>query len=123
MSELEGLRRCSRVGGAATAALGWVSGGAGSALRVATSRGSLLASRAFTAESDSAPGTNDDRVLATALNLHANLAVDAGQYHTRILTYTYSFIIFKTHFHLLTDSIMSTINWPVVVLFYYFLVR
>ncbi|CAB3242237.1 unnamed protein product [Arctia plantaginis] len=77
MSELEGLRRCARVGGAARAALGWVSGGAGAALRLATSRGSLLASRAFTAESDAAAGTNDDRVLATALNLHANLAADA----------------------------------------------
>ncbi|XP_075969615.1 smg6 nonsense mediated mRNA decay factor isoform X2 [Anticarsia gemmatalis] len=75
MTELEGLRRCARVGGAARAALGWVAG-AGAALRLATSRGSLLASRACTAESDAA-GTNDDRVLATALNLHADSVADA----------------------------------------------
>ncbi|XP_026745637.1 telomerase-binding protein EST1A isoform X2 [Trichoplusia ni] len=70
MSELEGLRRCARVGAAAAAALGWV-GGAGGALRLATSRGSLLASRACTAEQAAARATNDDRVLATALSLLA----------------------------------------------------
>ncbi|KAJ8725669.1 hypothetical protein PYW08_003852 [Mythimna loreyi] len=76
MSELEGLRLSARVGAAARAALGWV-GGAGGALRLATSRGSLLASRACTAEQDAAArATNDDRVLATALNLHTNTATD-----------------------------------------------
>lgn len=79
LSELEGLSRCARVGGAARGALQWVAA-AGGALRVATSRGSLLASRAFTAESGAAPGapTNDDRVLATALSLHHNLAADTA---------------------------------------------
>ncbi|XP_072943401.1 uncharacterized protein Smg6 isoform X2 [Epargyreus clarus] len=71
VTELEGLRRCARVGGAARGALGWVRGAAG--VRLATARGSLLASRAFTAE-EHARACNDDRVLATALNLHANVA-------------------------------------------------
>ncbi|CAH0720855.1 unnamed protein product, partial [Brenthis ino] len=81
VSELEGLRKCSRLGEAARAALAWISsGGAGAAggaggVRLATARGSLLAARglAFTAEQDQARTTNDDRVLATALNLQANL--------------------------------------------------
>ncbi|XP_049867626.1 telomerase-binding protein EST1A isoform X2 [Pectinophora gossypiella] len=79
MTELEGLKRCARVGERARAALSWVSGGGGGgggAVRLATSRGSLLASRAFTAEQDTERGTNDDKVLSTALNLHANLAVE-----------------------------------------------
>ncbi|KAI5637980.1 est1 DNA/RNA binding domain-containing protein [Phthorimaea operculella] len=78
MTELEGLRKCSRVGESAAAALAWISSGGGGGVKLATSRGSLLASRNFTAEAEAAPGaaraTNDDRVLATALNLHANLA-------------------------------------------------
>ncbi|KAJ0180547.1 hypothetical protein K1T71_003951 [Dendrolimus kikuchii] len=74
MSELEGLRLGARVGAAAGAALAWAR--AAPAVRLATTRGSLLASRAFTAERDGAQPTNDDRVLATALNLHANLAPD-----------------------------------------------
>lgn len=82
MTELEGLRKCSRVGGAAQSALEWVSVGGGAGVRLATSRGSLLASRAFTAERDHERATNDDRVLATALNLHANLAADTGPYNT-----------------------------------------
>ncbi|KAG7307633.1 hypothetical protein JYU34_007854 [Plutella xylostella] len=83
VTELEGLSRCGRVGAAAAAALAWlgVVGGAGAAggagappgVRFATSRGSLLASAAFTAEQETARATNDDRVLATALNLHANI--------------------------------------------------
>ncbi|CAG9114277.1 unnamed protein product [Plutella xylostella] len=83
VTELEGLSRCGRVGAAAAAALAWLgvagaAGGAGAAgappgVRFATSRGSLLASAAFTAEQDTARATNDDRVLATALNLHANI--------------------------------------------------
>lgn len=77
MWELEGLRLGSRVGEAAGSALSWARGAAG--VRLATTRGSLLASRAFTAERDTAQPTNDDRVLATALNLHANLAADNGQ--------------------------------------------
>ncbi|XP_052757427.1 uncharacterized protein LOC113517389 isoform X2 [Galleria mellonella] len=85
MTELEGLKKCSRVGERASAALAWVcagggagggAGGAGAAVRLATSRGSLLASRAFTAERDHSRATNDDRVLATAINLHANLATE-----------------------------------------------
>ncbi|XP_050345669.1 telomerase-binding protein EST1A [Nymphalis io] len=74
VSELEGLRRCARVGGAAREALAWLTAGGGG-VRLATARGSLLAARgvAFAAEHDAARGTNDDRVLATALNLHANL--------------------------------------------------
>ncbi|XP_047988294.1 telomerase-binding protein EST1A [Leguminivora glycinivorella] len=75
MTELEGLRKCSRVGPAADAALAWLGGagaGAGAGVRFATSKGSLLATRAF-AERDQR-ATNDDRVLATALNLHANIA-------------------------------------------------
>lgn len=76
MTELEGLQRCARVGGAARGALRWV-WSAGPALRLATSRGSLLPSRTCTAESDAA-GTNDDRVLATALALHANLTNTAN---------------------------------------------
>ncbi|KAJ2952733.1 hypothetical protein O0L34_g7085 [Tuta absoluta] len=91
MTELEGLRKCSRVGESALAALTWIGsggggggggGGAGGGVKLATSRGSLLASRSFTAESEArgpaggARSTNDDRVLATAVNLHANLASD-----------------------------------------------
>ncbi|XP_034840495.1 uncharacterized protein Smg6 isoform X2 [Maniola hyperantus] len=77
VSELEGLRRCARVGGAARAALAWLCAG-GAGVRLATARGSLLAARgvAFAAEHDQARATNDDRVLATALNLNANLATD-----------------------------------------------
>lgn len=96
MTELEGLKKCSRVGPNASAALSWVIGGApgasgasgatgaSGAVRLATSRGSLLASRAFTAESDQPRATNDDRVLATALNLHANLASETGKRNSRI---------------------------------------
>ncbi|GBP48121.1 Telomerase-binding protein EST1A [Eumeta japonica] len=79
VTELEGLRRCGRVGGAAGAALGWLCGDAGAAVRFATSRGTLLASRTFTAERAEPRTTNDDRVLATALNLHANLASEPGE--------------------------------------------
>ncbi|XP_037869133.1 telomerase-binding protein EST1A isoform X2 [Bombyx mori] len=80
MSELEGLKKCGRVGGMAGAALAWVCVGGGAAgVRLATSRGSLLSSRAFTAERDADRATNDDRVLSTALNLHANLV--AAQPH------------------------------------------
>ncbi|KAF9802444.1 hypothetical protein SFRURICE_009126 [Spodoptera frugiperda] len=82
MSELEGLRLSGRVGGAARAALSWV-GGAGAALRLATSRGSLLASRACTAEAAPGPATNDDRVLATALCLHNNVAAAAADNDSR----------------------------------------
>nr|XP_049695353.1 telomerase-binding protein EST1A isoform X2 [Helicoverpa armigera] len=78
MTELEGLRLSARVGGAARAALAWA-GGAG-ALRLATSRGTLLASRACTQEAAGpSAATNDDRVLATALGLHrhqSNVALD-----------------------------------------------
>ena len=77
MTELEGLRLSARVGPAARAALGWVTS-AGAALRLATSRGSLLAGRALTQEH--APrATNDDRVLATALGLHANQPAHSTQ--------------------------------------------
>ncbi|XP_022819542.1 telomerase-binding protein EST1A isoform X3 [Spodoptera litura] len=76
MTELEGLRLSGRVGSAARSALSWV-GGAGAALRLATSRGSLLATRACTAEAAPGPATNDDRVLATALSLHNNVAAAA----------------------------------------------
>lgn len=80
MTELEGLKKCSRVGALALAALTWVRSGAdAAAVRLATSRGSLLASRAFTAERDQPRATNDDRVLATALSLHENLAAEAGK--------------------------------------------
>ncbi|CAK1552021.1 unnamed protein product [Leptosia nina] len=73
MSELEGLCRCSRLGEAARSALAWVSGGT-RGVRLVTARGSVLNSRAFTAE-DHRPGhSNDDRVLHTAINLQANLA-------------------------------------------------
>ncbi|KOB75803.1 putative Telomerase-binding protein EST1A [Operophtera brumata] len=78
ITELEGLQKCSRVGGNASAALSWVAG-AGAGVRLATSLGSLLASRAFTDEREQLRSTNDDKVLATALNLHANLtAADSG---------------------------------------------
>ncbi|KAI8434949.1 hypothetical protein MSG28_003416 [Choristoneura fumiferana] len=60
LTELEGLRKCTRVGGAAGAALAWLGGAGG--VRFATSKGSLLASRAFTAERDQLRTTNDDRV-------------------------------------------------------------
>ncbi|XP_052737444.1 telomerase-binding protein EST1A isoform X3 [Bicyclus anynana] len=81
VSELEGLRRCARLGGAARDALAWVSsggGGGGGGVRLCTARGSLLAARgvAYSAEEDEARATNDDRVLATALSLHNNLAAD-----------------------------------------------
>lgn len=79
LTELEGLRKCSRVGENAQAALTWISEGGGGGIRLATSRGSLLASRAFTAECDQTRATNDDRVLATALNLHDNLASEPGK--------------------------------------------
>lgn len=79
MTELEGLQKCSRVGSNATLALSWVCG-AGSGVRLATSLGSLLASRAFTDEKEQLRSTNDDKVLATALNLHANLtALETGK--------------------------------------------
>ncbi|XP_068629473.1 telomerase-binding protein EST1A isoform X1 [Battus philenor] len=74
VTELEGLRKCARVGTAAQNARTWLSGAGG--VRLATARGSLLASRAFTAERDHPRASNDDRVLATALNLHSNLDVD-----------------------------------------------
>ncbi|XP_063821793.1 telomerase-binding protein EST1A isoform X2 [Ostrinia nubilalis] len=78
MTELEGLKKCSRVGAHALAALTWVREDASAAaVRLATTRGSLLASRAFTAERDQPRATNDDRVLATALSLHENLAAEA----------------------------------------------
>ncbi|XP_039746843.1 uncharacterized protein LOC120624394 isoform X1 [Pararge aegeria] len=80
VSELEGLRRCVRLGDAAREALAWViAGGGGSGgVRLATARGSLMATRgvAFSAEEDQARATNDDRVLATALNLQANISTD-----------------------------------------------
>lgn len=66
------------MGGAAGAALAWLGGASG--VRFATSKGSLLASRAFTAERDQLRTTNDDRVLATALNLHANVASEPGKF-------------------------------------------
>ncbi|KPI91498.1 Telomerase-binding protein EST1A [Papilio xuthus] len=75
VGELEGLRKCSRVGGAAQAARRWVAEARG--VRLATARGSLLASRSFTAERDRPRASNDDRVLATALNLHANIESNA----------------------------------------------
>ncbi|KAL4710757.1 hypothetical protein ACJJTC_004402 [Scirpophaga incertulas] len=75
MSELEGLKKCSRVGPNAEAALAWVCGSV-AGVRLATSRGSLLASRAFTAERDQPRASNDDRVLATALSLHENLTTE-----------------------------------------------
>ncbi|CAG9783765.1 unnamed protein product [Diatraea saccharalis] len=74
MTELEGLKKCSRLGVSAAAALSWVLSGASGSVRLATARGSLLASRAFTAERDMPRASNDDRVLATALSLHENLA-------------------------------------------------
>ncbi|XP_041977684.1 uncharacterized protein LOC121732012 [Aricia agestis] len=76
VSELEGLQKCSRVGPCARAALDWLNSGGGG-VRFATTRGSLLASCAFTAERDAA-ACNDDRVLATALALHANLTPHHG---------------------------------------------
>ncbi|CAG4989658.1 unnamed protein product [Parnassius apollo] len=72
VAELEGLRRSARAGVAAGAARDWLAAARG--VRLATARGSLLASRAFTAERDRPRACNDDRVLATALALHANLA-------------------------------------------------
>ncbi|CAH2073901.1 unnamed protein product, partial [Iphiclides podalirius] len=75
VAELEGLRRCERVGAAAGGARSWLAGAAG--VRLATARGSLLASRSFTAEHDHPRASNDDRVLATALNLHANVHTHA----------------------------------------------
>ncbi|CAH0406478.1 unnamed protein product [Chilo suppressalis] len=76
MTELEGLKKCSRLGVNAATALAWVSSGASGSVRLATARGSLLASRAFTAERDMPRASNDDRVLATALSLHENLATE-----------------------------------------------
>lgn len=81
MSELEGLRRCARVGGNARDALAWLTGGGAGAggVRLVTTRGTLLAARvAFAAEHDAPRGTNDDRVLATALNLHLNLSANTA---------------------------------------------
>ncbi|XP_045542788.1 uncharacterized protein LOC106720366 [Papilio machaon] len=75
VGELEGLRKCVRVGEAAQTARSWLAEGRG--VRLATARGSLLASRAFTAERDLPRASNDDRVLATALNLHANIEASA----------------------------------------------
>lgn len=85
VTELEGLKKCSRLGGKARDALAWVCGGGsggagGGTVRLATARGSLLTSRTFTAEQDEGRATNDDRVLATALNLQANLTADGGEY-------------------------------------------
>ncbi|CAK1581884.1 unnamed protein product [Parnassius mnemosyne] len=73
VAELEGLRRSARAGAAAAAgaARAWLAAARG--VRLATARGSLLASRAFTAERDRPRACNDDRVLATALALHENL--------------------------------------------------
>ncbi|XP_053625221.1 telomerase-binding protein EST1A isoform X2 [Plodia interpunctella] len=76
MTELEGLKKCSRVGASAQAALSWVASASAAntaRVRLATSRGSLLASCSFTAEREQQRATNDDRVLATAVNLQANL--------------------------------------------------
>ncbi|XP_013186546.1 telomerase-binding protein EST1A isoform X2 [Amyelois transitella] len=73
MTELEGLKKCDRVGQSAQAALSWMSGAVKSGgVKLVTSRGSLLTSSTFTAEREQQAATNDDRVLATATNLQAN---------------------------------------------------
>lgn len=73
VTELEGLSKCARVGPSAVAALEWLNSGT-TGIKYVTSRGSLLTSSAFTAENASPRTTNDDRVLAAALNLHTNLS-------------------------------------------------